>query len=459
MPRKRIVLPSFIVVLVSFALWVVWPQNPSTYLPSFIPWPERGWIELNVGDFSFVRKGMSLGLDLQGGVNLIIEADVTQRPPGERSEAMKGVQQIIERRINAFGVSEPVIQSVGGNRLSIQLPGVTDVEDAKSLIGRTAKLDFREQELDATGVAKRDENGQVIWKPSTGILNGEQREITGSYLQNAAIVPSPQTNLPEVSFQFNSDGAELFGQATTRLVGRPLGIFLDNELISAPSVRAVIRTSGVITGLTQQEATNLTIQLNAGALPVPISIVKEQTVDATLGQDSIRKSILAGEIGLGVVLLFMVFYYRLTGLMAGLALLMYTTLLLATFKIIPVTLTLAGIAAFILSIGMAVDANILIFERMKEELRLGRTFGAAIEAGFGRAWPSIRDSNVSTLITCAILFWFGRQFGASLVMGFALTLAIGVMMSMFSAITITRTLLRILVGRFRGRNNWLFGAI
>ena len=458
MQRRTLILATFIAGLLIFSVWVIWPQNPSTYLPSFVPWPERGWIDIRVGDFSFVRKGMPLGLDLQGGVNLVIQADVSERPPGERDEAMEGVRQIIERRINAFGVSEPVIQNVGGSRLSVQLPGVGNVDEAKDLIGRTAKLDFREQDLDQSGLARRDENGQTIWKPASGVINGEQRHLTGTYLQNAAVVPDPQTNLPVVSFEFNSEGAELFEQITTRLVGRPLGIFLDDELVSAPTVRSVIRNRGIIEGVDQLEATTLAIQLNAGALPVPISIVKEQTVDATLGQDSVRKSILAGEIGLGAVVLFMLLYYRLPGLIAVFALFIYTAMLLAIFKLIPVTLTLAGIAAFILSIGMAVDANILIFERMKEELRQGRTYASAIEAGFDRAWLSIRDSNVSTLITCAILFWFGRQFGASLVMGFALTLAIGVGASMFSSITVTRTLLRLLVGRVRARNNWLFGA-
>lgn len=459
MQRKNLILFVFVLSLAVFSLWVIWPQQPSNYLPSAVPWPQGGPIEIKIGDYSFVRRGMTLGLDLRGGVNLILEADVSQRPPGERDEAMRGVQEIIERRINAFGVSEPVIQGMANNRLSIQLPGVRDVEEAKALVGRTAKLDFREQELGENGLPKTNESGQIIWKPALGIIDGEPRALTGGYFKpNAAVVFNPTSNQPEVSFEFDSDGAKMFEQITSRLIGRPLGILLDDELISAPRVQAVIRDRGVITGLTLQEAQTLTIQLNAGALPVPISIVKEQNVDATLGADSIRKSIIAGEIGLGMVLLFMLLYYRLPGLLAGGALLIYTLLVLAIFKLVPVTLTLAGIAAFILSIGMAVDANILIFERMKEELRQGRTLGSAIEAGFERAWPSIRDSNISTFITCAILFWFGRQFGASLVMGFALTLAVGVAVSMFSAITITRTFLRLLVGRVRLRSGWFVGV-
>jgi preprotein translocase subunit SecD len=240
---------------------------------------------------------------------------------------------------------------------------------------------------------------------------------------------------------------------------KQLGIFLDDQPITTPTVQqAITEGRGRITGnFTLDEARNLVIQLNAGALPLPVSVEEERTVDATLGADSVRKSVVAGEIALVVVALFMILYYRMLGVVAAAALFVYTLLVLAVFKLIPVTLTLAGIAGFILSIGMAVDANILIFERMKEELRSGKTVGAAIEAGFHRAWPSIRDSNVSTLITCGILFWFGSNFGASIVMGFAFTLAIGVLVSMFSAIVVTRSFLRVVVGRRAVLNPALFG--
>lgn len=432
--------------LTVFALWVVWPQKPSNYLP--IPLPERGWLEIQIGDFEFVRKGMTLGLDLQGGTDLVLQADLSQQPVGTGDEAMKGVQAILEQRVNAFGVVEPIISLVGSDRISVQLPGVKDIEEAKNLVGKTAQLDFRELELDPSGVPLRDDQGKEKWKKATGKLeDGSDAALTGKYFERkTAVVFNQQTNSPEVSFQLTSDGAKLFEQISARLVKKPLGIFLDDELISAPTVQAVLRESGVITGLTLAEAQRLAIQLNAGALPVPISIIKERDVDATLGEDSVRKSIVAGEVGFLAVLLFMLFTYRLPGFLAGVALVNYTVYVLAIFKLVPVTLTLAGIAAFILSIGMAVDANILIFERTKEELRMGRTIASAIEAGFERAWPSIRDSNVASFISAGILYWFGSSFGASLIMGFALTLAIGVAVSMFSAIMITRLLLRMFIG-------------
>lgn len=447
-------------LLTLFSLWVVWPQQPSNYLPPILPWPERGWIDIRIGDFSFVRRGMTLGLDLQGGVDLVLEANLEQVPQGEKGEKLEGVRQVIERRINAFGVTEPVIQKVGGTRISVQLPGVRDVEEAKSLIGKTAQLDFREQVMNADGTPVRDANGQPIWrKLSATDSRGETRELTGAYFKpNAAVTISPQTGRPEVAFQLTDEGASIMEQVTRRLVGKPMGIFLDDQLISAPTVQAVLSTQGVITGLSLQEAQQLAIQLNAGALPVPVTIIKEQNVDAILGADSVRKSIIAGEIGLLAVVLFMIVQYRLPGLIASLALINYAIYTLAVFKLIPVTLTMAGIAAFIISVGMAVDANILIFERMREELRAGRTMAAAIEAGFDRAWPSIRDSNMATFISCGILFWFGNQFGASLVTGFAVTLAIGVAISMFSAITVSRVLLRVVVRERARAQVWAFGT-
>lgn len=450
---------TIIGLLTIFSVWVVWPQQPSSYLPSIFPWPQRGWIDVQIGNLEFVRKGMTLGLDLQGGLEVVLEADLSQQPVGERDRALVGVRQIMERRVNAFGVTEPVIQLQGNNRISIQLPGVQNVDEAKALIGRTAKLDFREQELNAAGQPVRDANGQVVWKKATGkAADGTERELTGAYFKpNAAVIFNPQTSRPEVSFELTEEGARLFEQISGRLVQKPLGIFLDDGVISAPIVQAVLTNRGVITGMELEEGQQLAIQLNAGALPVPVTIIKEQNVDAILGADSVRKSIIAGEVGIAVILFYMLFYYRLPGMLAGIALVAYAFFLLAIFKLIPVTLTLSGIAAFILSVGMAVDANILIFERMKEEIRSGRTVSSAIEAGFDRAWPSIRDSNVSTLITCSILFWFGNNFGAGLVMGFALTLAIGVGVSMFSAITVTRTLLRIIVGRRSSEQRWLFG--
>ena len=450
---------SAISVLMVFSLWVVWPQQPSNYLPGFLPWPERGWIVWSLGDFSVVRKGMTLGLDLKGGIDVVLEADLSHQPVGDRQRALEGVQKIIERRVNAFGVTEPVIQIQGDDRISVQLPGVQNVEEAKNLIGKTAKLDFREQELTEQGTPILDENGQRKWKKATAkARDGTEKELTGAYFKpNAAVIFNQQTNAPEASFELTDEGAELFEQITERLVQKPLGIFLDDELISAPIVLAVLSNRGIITGMGLQEAQTLAIQLNAGALPVPVTIIKERNVDAILGADSVRKSIVAGEIGLVLVLLFMLLYYRLPGLLACAALVAYALYVLAIFKLVPVTLTLAGMAAFILSIGMAVDANILIFERMKEEIRAGRTIASAVEAGFDRAWPSIRDSNIATFISCFILWRFGDAFGASLIIGFAITLAIGVAVSMFSAITVTRTLLCVFLLRRSTEQRWLIG--
>lgn len=447
-----------IIIIALLALWVAWPQKPSNYLPGFFPWPERGWIAADIGDLHFVRQGMRLGLDLQGGTHLVYEAELSKVDLKERDNAMKGLINIIDRRINAYGVTEPVVQKQGANRVSIQLPGVRDIQEAIRLIGQTAQLDFREPEVDDKGNVVY-EAGKIKWKgiaQATG-SDGAEKELTGSYFKpNAQVVLDPQTSKPEIAFEFDDEGAKLFEQITGRLIGKPLGIFLDKEPISAPTVQSKIGARGRITGLNIEEARTLAIQLNAGALPVPIHTVQQEDVDATLGADSIRKSILAGQIGLLMVMFFMVLYYRVPGVLANIALVVYSLIVLALFKLIPVTLTLGGIAAFILSIGMAVDANVLIFERLKEEAWAGKTLGAAIEAGFDRAWSSIRDSNVSTFITCAILYWFGNNFGASLVMGFALTLFIGVAVSMFSAIFITRTFLRALIGSPLAKNMSLF---
>jgi len=455
------------------------------------------------------RDGMKLGLDLQGGTNLIYEADFGDIPSGERSRRLGEIKRIIERRINKYGVTEPVIQTMGSDRISIQLPGVTDVDEAKDLVGKTALLEFWEQTggasaavtqeakagdaqivvndagsfsvgdiitigpwqeawdedalTDARTITDVDEGTNTltldfeldldhefgepvqVWLPATGTIDGEEKPLTGVYLKDAGVDIQGQTNEPVVRFEWDSDGAELFSQITGRLIGMPLGIVLDSELISAPVVRSQIRESGIIEGLDVGEAQRLSIQLDTGALPVPLTLVREQTVDATLGEDSLDKSLIAGIVGLALVLAFMIIYYRLPGVLASFSLLIYTAFVLSIFTLVPVTLTLAGIAALIISIGMAVDANILIFERTKEELRARKGLKAAIEAGFDRAWPSIRDSNVSTFITCAILYWFGDQFGAGPVMGFALTLFVGVAVSMFTAIVVTRTFLRVIV--------------
>lgn len=439
----------FIALLTVCAGWVSWPQKPGNYIPDGDVLPGSEGIHLKIGGTQFDRQGARLGLDLQGGTHLVLLADLSKVDEGDRANALKGVVQVIERRINAYGVAEPVIQIQGNDRVIVELPGVRDIEEAKRLIGQTAQLDFREQ----------IPPGSANWVIATATgLDGQDKQLTGKYFRpTAQVVFDQRTNRPQVSFEFDDEGSKLFEQLTSRLIGRPLGIFLDGQLISAPTVQAVISRNGVITGVELSEAKTLAIQMNAGALPVPISIEQERSVDATLGTDSVKRSIVAGEIALMVVALFMMMYYRLPGLVATGALFVYTLVTLAIFKLIPVTLTLAGIAGFILSIGMAVDANILIFERMREEIRWGRSLGGAIDAGFDRAWSSIRDSNVSTLITCGLLYWFGSNFGASLVMGFAFTLAIGVLVSMFSAIVVTRSFLRLLIGSSWSHNPTLFG--
>src|SRR5215213_5528125 len=419
-----------------------------TILAALIVFPWPNGLNLQVGNLHLERKGFTLGLDLQGGTHLVLQADMSKAPGQEVNEVLKGVIKVLERRVNAYGVAEPVIQSQGSDRVIVELPGVKDIEEAKKLIGQTAQLDFREYDQ-ATNQ----------WKVATATgLDGQEKELTGKYFRpNAQVVFEQRSNQPQVAFEFDDEGAHLFEQITRRLIGKQLGIFLDGQPISAPTVQAVISRNGVITGVRLQEARTLAIQMNAGAVPVPIRIVEERTVDATLGSDSVRKSVIAGEIALLVVALFMIMYYRLPGLMATLALGVYTLVTLAIFMLIPVTLTLAGIAGFILSIGMAVDANILIFERMREELRWGKSIGAAVRAGFDRAWTSIRDSNSSTLITCGLLYWFGQNFGASLITGFAVTLALGVLVSLFSAIFVTRGLMTMLIETALVHNPGLFG--
>jgi preprotein translocase subunit SecD len=437
---KRLI---FIIVLFLVALYVVWPQKPGNYIPGGDALPGTAGIHLP----NFDREGFKLGLDLQGGTQLTLQADMSQVPADQQTTAMQGVLNVISRRINAYGVSEPEIQQLGSDRIIVQLPGLKDTEQAKQLIGQTAKLEFKEQ--DASG----------NWVPSTATVNGATINLTGAYLipGRQQVTFTGNAGLPQVAFNFNSDGAAAFGQITQRLLGKPLGIFLDGQEISAPTVQAVLTDSGVITGLSLDQARLLALQLNAGALPVPVSIQSESTVDATLGADSVHRSIVAGELALLVVVLFMLLYYRLPGLAASAALIVYSVVTLAIFKLIPVTLTLAGIAGFILSVGMAVDANILIFERMKEELRSGKTIAAAIRAGEDRAWPSIRDSNTSTMITCAVLYFFGQQFGATIIMGFALVLGIGVLVSLFSAIFVTRTFLEVLLSQSWAHSPRLFG--
>jgi preprotein translocase subunit SecD len=451
-----------VLVLALAALYVIWPSQPADFLPRGIPWPEGKGV--NIG--SFEREEMRLGLDLQGGTRLLLNAAPPEGFDGDIDDALEGTMRVLRRRVNATGVSEAEITRQGADNIAIQLPGLT-TDEARSLLGRTALLRFCEPATSRLlDVGACDAAGQ--WQQATGVVDSREIALTGRFLRpNAAINPDQLGN-PNVSFELQDEGPDLMGQVTRRLTGQQMAIFVDDELISAPVVQTKITDQGQITGLSLERARELVIQLNSGALPLQLSVLQEQTVDATLGVDSVQRSVLAGEVGLLLVALFMVLYYRLPGLVAAVALGVYAVLTLAVFKLVPVTLTLAGIGAFVLSVGMAVDANVLIFERMKEELRNGRSYAVSLQSGFDRAWPSIRDSNVTTLITCAILFVLGGgiqvpgigTFDAPLVQGFAVTLAVGVLVSMFSALTVTRIMMRALIGtRLASHANWLMADV
>jgi len=375
-----------------------------------------------------------LGLDLVGGTNLTYEVDMGSVGASDRDSVMAGLRDVIERRVNLFGVSEPqVVTAKEGNsyRLIVELAGIKDVKQAIKMIGETPMLDFREvikPQTNTTSTLSAEQQYQFI--PTT---------LTGRYVQSAQVDFNPTTGAPQVNIQFTDAGAKIFEDLTVKNVGKPLAIFLDSNLIEMPTVQEKISGGKAqITGrFTIDQAKQLVQRFNAGALPAPIQIVSQQTIGASLGQESLKRAIIAGIIGTLAIILFMLLYYGKLGIFSSVALIIYIILTAAIFKL-GITMTLAGIAGFVLSIGMAVDANILIFARTKEEIKKGLTKVAAIEEGFKRAWPSIRDSNVSTMITSVILYYSTTSF----IKGFALALLIGVLVSMFSAITITRTLLR-----------------
>jgi len=402
----------------------------------------------NGGEFnSFLDKfPLKLGLDLQGGTQLILETDMTKISEEAKDDALDSAREVIEKRVNLFGVSESLVQSskIGDKRrILVELPGLKDASEAAKLVGKTAQLEFRE--IPATASAESSESAFL------SIFSAVPTGLTGADLKKAQVTfggTSGGVSGPQVAIEFTPEGAEKFAALTKRNIGKELPIFLDNELLSAPKVdQEILGGSAVITGqFSSEEAKNLAISLNAGALPVPIKIIEQRSIGPTLGQESVNRSLIAGVIGISVVIIYMIAHYGLLGVISSIALLIYTSIVLAIFKtglfiLPPVTLTLAGIAGFILSIGMAVDANILIFERMKEERRWGKSKTTSLELGFKRAWSSIWASNVSSLMTAIILY----VFGTSIVRGFAITLAIGVLVSMFSAIIVTRTFLRFIV--------------
>ncbi|QQS23383.1 protein translocase subunit SecD [bacterium] len=483
---KRILVFLFVILLGAAAAWVVHPQGSK--------------IDLNKIGINYKKEfNLRLGLDLKGGAHLVYKADFKDVADADKSDALNSVRDTIERRVNAFGVSEPVIQVQGSDQIIVDLPGVADVNEAINQIGQTPLLEFRTQgDPNAVQNATVGADGQVVLDPLAG---WDQTALSGKQLKRAtADVQAQQGSLNSgiiVRLQFDDEGTKLFSELTQANIGKQIAIVLDGQIISAPTVQTAI-TDGeaIISGnFPADEAKELATRLNSGALPVPVSLISQQNIGASLGQESIQLSLIAGLIGLLMVVLFMIFYYRYPGLLAVLALIIYVLLSIAIFKIgisitaivlvgaffllgvvvsgwfgilalvsyialmllngvQPVTLTLAGIAGFILSIGMAVDANILIFERMKEEIRSGKELTKAIDDGFARAWLSIRDSNVSSLITTFILYMFGTPS----IKGFAITLSIGILISMFSAITATRTFLRLLMTKRISTMPWLFGA-
>jgi len=506
MTRKNAITVIVILIIFGFALWAILPLQG-----------ER-----------LGRQGLRLGLDLVGGVHLVYQADFPEDASGqEQAMDMKRALTTIERRINKYGVTEPIIQQLGEDRILVQLPGFTDIAAAKSLVEQTGFLEFREVELNEAGQPvllsdyledsrnqffDRGESGDRIFvneedfpiaflvKDEEGIKfideegNPLDKETLQQYSQSLSWIPARGDGgthltggfladaLPtirqevtgaeaQVSIEWNHEGGIIFDAIAKRLYNsgeygspqRALGIFLDSSLLSAPQIlQPEYGGSGVITGdFTVVEAEDLANMLKSGALPMPLKKppLYQEKVSATLGANFVEMSLMAGLIGIILVMLFMIAYYRLSGFLASLALIFYGALVMAIFKLVPVTLSLAGLGGFILSIGMAVDANVLIFERMKEELRTGRTLGAAIEAGFNRAWSAIRDSNITTIIVCIILYWLGSSIVASApVMGFALTLLIGVIVSMFTAIVVTRTLLRLFIGSPLAKRTSLFSV-
>jgi len=468
-----------IVILAMVLIWIDLPDNPGIHIH---------WGFINIDKDIQVHQG----LDLQGGLQVLLEADV---PEGTEidSEAIDTAKVIIENRVNGLGVTEPLVQKRGERRIIVELPGIEDPELAVTTIQETGLLEFIDAgytflapgtkvQTDYLAGGEESAPAEAETPTSEGTSEAEPAStaepapvvyhtvIAGSGLKDAGvtIIQDAGSTVPVVAFELQPEAGAIFAQHTASHRGQYLAIVLDKTIVSSPVIEdAIPDGKGIIKGrFTPAEAQALAVKLRYGALPVPLRIETTRTVGPTLGQDSVRKSITAGAIGLSVVFLFMLVYYRVPGFLADLALAIYALLNFAIYKFgLPplfnyVTLTLPGIAGFLLSTGMAVDANILIFERMREELRAGRSLGAAIQAGFDRAWTSIRDSNISTIITCAILFYFGSTFGASMVKGFALTLIIGVLTSMFTAVTITRTFVRFtfdVFGDSLRAKRWLLG--
>ena len=404
-------------------------------------------IDFNLGPIR-IHNDFSLkkGLDLAGGAHLVFRAGTDTLPEENRADALSSLRDNIERRVNIFGLSEAVVQTSktsSEDRLIVEIPGQVDPVQAVALIGQTAQLNFKlEADIppEATGSA-------TIYD-----LFSKETDLNGANLRKAEVVFDPNTGKPQVSLEFDNKGKDIFAELTKNNVDRMMAIFLDNFLVSAPSINEpILDGKAVISGnFSLEDAKQMVSQLNAGALPVSVELIEQRTVSATLGEESISRGTRAGLVGVGLVALFMVGFYGRLGILANLGLFIYAVLSLAMYKLIPVTLTMPGVAGFLLSLGMAVDSNILIFERMKEELRLGRPWRMAMELGFGRAWDSIRDANVCTLITTFVLFnpfdWTFLN-TSGMIRGFALTLGLGVMLEMFTGIVVVRTIMRVFYGK------------
>lgn len=431
--RKLII----IIVLTIVATYISLPSKFSILGKNI----ERPNLNLKIGNLKLSKNfDTKLGLDLAGGSHLVFDADMSKIDGTRSKEALESVRDVIERRVNLFGVSEPTVQTStfdGKNRIIVELPGVKDTKEAVDLIGRTAQLIFSEV-VEIPGIKGATPSSQLI-----------PTDLTGADLQSAQVTFDSKDGKPAISLQFTKEGGDKFAIITERNIGKPIPIVLDNAVVSAPMVQEKITGgSAQISGaFTIDEAKKVSIQLNAGALPVPIVLIEERTVGATLGAESIKQSVIAGIVGIAMVIVFMILSYRGLGIVAAVGLFIFSVITLALYKLIPVTLTLPGIAGFMLSIGMAVDSNILIFERFKEE-KLKRSITDALEISFGRAWDSIRDANVATLVTAFILAnpldWkFLHTSGP--VRGFALTLALGIAISLFTGVFVSRNLLRFFV--------------
>ncbi len=502
MRQRDVNLLVFIIFLAAAVTWIALPSNPG--------------IHLSIGDLRIDRDlRLLLGLDLQGGLQVLLEADVpADQEANFDARTMEAARVIVENRVNGLGVTEPLVQLQGTRRIIVELPGIENPDQAIATLRETGLLEFVEagrtplregqlirtsldvnpdqvftttQTLTPTSPAPAEAITVTPTVTSSEVLTATESVtetealtttayayggrvfptlMTGRHLKDANVSTDDMGQVV-IAFELTDEGTQIFRDYTLKHVSDIVAIVLDKRVLSAPVIKEAITSGkGIISsgqqgGFPLEEARRLAIQMKYGALPVPLKVIENRTVGPTLGQDSVQRSLRAGIIGLIVVLLFMLTYYRVPGVLADMALIIYAMTNVALYKLIPVTLTLPAITGFILSTGMAVDANILVFERMKEELRAGKPLKVAMEAGFSRAWTSIRDSNISTLLTCAILYWFGSNYGASTVKGFAITLALGVLINLFTAITVTRTFLRFvfhLRGESLEKRRWLLGT-